>query len=39
VDHAPDSEVTHDYVQLAGWLQSVAPVRRAAKSAVRWTEQ
>ena len=39
VDHAPESEVTHDYVQLAGWLQSVAPVRRAAKSAVRWTEQ
>jgi len=39
VDHAPESEVTHDYVQLAGWLQSVAPVRRAAKSSVRWTEQ
>ena len=39
VDHAPESEVTHDYVQLAGWLQSVAPIRRAAKSAVRWTEQ
>ena len=39
VDYAPESEVTHDYVQLAGWLQSVAPVRRAAKSAVRWTEQ
>lgn len=39
VDFAPESEVTHAYAQLAGWLQSVAPVRRAAKSAVRWTEQ
>jgi cellulose biosynthesis protein BcsQ len=39
VDHAPESEVTQDYVQLAGWLQSVAPLRLVAKSPVRWTEQ
>jgi len=39
VDHAPESEVAHDYVQLAGWLQKVAPVRRAATASGRWTEQ
>jgi cellulose biosynthesis protein BcsQ len=39
VDHAPEAGVAQDYVQLAGWLQSVAPLRRATKSPVRWTEQ
>ena len=39
VDYAPESEVTQDYIQLAGWLQSVAPIRRFAKSSQRWIEQ
>jgi len=39
VDYAPESQVTQEYISLADWLQSISPVRRAAKSAVRWTEQ
>jgi cellulose synthase operon protein YhjQ len=39
VDYAPESEVTHDYAQLAAWLQTVAPARETRKSSGRWTEQ
>ncbi len=39
VDHAPESDVTHDYMELAKWLRAVAPARQAAKGLGRWTEQ
>jgi len=39
VDYAPESEVSQDYVQLADWLQTVAPAKQARKSSGRWTEQ
>ena len=34
-DHAPDSVITHDYMELATWLRRVDP----ARSTVRWSEQ
>lgn len=37
-DHAPESEVTHDFLQLALWLEKIAPVAQL-KSSRRWTEQ
>lgn len=39
VDHAPESDVTNDYVELASWLRKVAPARQATKALGRWTEQ
>lgn len=39
VDHAPESDVTHDYVELANWLRRLAPARQATKALGRWTEQ
>jgi len=37
-DHAPESEVTHDFLELALWLENVSPISQS-RSARRWTEQ
>jgi cellulose synthase operon protein YhjQ len=37
-DHAPESEVTHDYMELAVWLRKVAPASQTIRSS-RWSEQ
>jgi cellulose biosynthesis protein BcsQ len=39
VDLVPESQVARDYIEVAAWLQTVAPARQAAKASGRWTEQ
>jgi cellulose biosynthesis protein BcsQ len=38
-DYAPESEVTHDYLEIALWLRKLAPAIHAASSPGRWSEQ
>jgi cellulose biosynthesis protein BcsQ len=38
-DHAAESEVTHDFLEVAMWLRKVMPIRRTAKSPGRWSER
>jgi cellulose biosynthesis protein BcsQ len=39
VDHAPESDAAHDYLQLAQWLRKIAPMSRPVKAAGRWSEK
>jgi cellulose biosynthesis protein BcsQ len=38
-DHAPESEVAHQYLRLAMWLRKVAPTAPAVQAAGRWSER
>jgi cellulose biosynthesis protein BcsQ len=39
-DHAPDSAVTHDFMEVASWLRVTAPVAELSAAAHRrWSEQ
>jgi cellulose biosynthesis protein BcsQ len=38
-DLAPGSAVTHDYFELATWVQKRAPVRVASRALARWSER
>jgi cellulose biosynthesis protein BcsQ len=38
-DHSPESEVTHDFTELAVWLRQTAPVRQAVTARNRWSER
>jgi len=38
-DHAPGSEVTHDYLELAAWVRKRAPVRTGSRTRMRWSER
>jgi cellulose biosynthesis protein BcsQ len=39
-DHAPESEVMHDFLHLAVWLKKMAPVHQAlSRSSARWSER
>jgi hypothetical protein len=38
-DHAPESAVTHDCMELALWLRKIAPAKQANKMVGRWSEQ
>jgi cellulose biosynthesis protein BcsQ len=38
-DHSPESDVAHDYLELAQWLRKTAPVFQGAPPRGRWSEQ
>jgi len=38
-DHAPQSEVTSDYLELAEWLRKIAPSSPAVQFTGRWSER
>ena len=38
-DHTPGPELSHDYLELALWVRSVAPLRSASLVPHRWSEQ
>jgi len=38
-DHSSDSDVTHDFLDVALWLRKTAPVRLATKTVRRWSER
>jgi hypothetical protein len=38
VDYAPGSPVAEDYLRLADWLASAAPVAAAGLRRLRWSE-
>lgn len=38
-DHAPESDITHDFLELALWLRKAAPIPQPVKAVGRWSER
>jgi cellulose biosynthesis protein BcsQ len=38
-DHSPDSDISHDFVELALWLRKTAPISQPVRAIGRWSER
>lgn len=38
-DHSPESDIAHDFQELALWLRNTAPIPQPVRSAGRWSER
>jgi len=38
-DHAPESDVTRDFMEVASWVRKVAPVHLVGRAPGRWSER